>query len=92
MYGTSPGAGSAGVHTILPGDSVYTISKAYNLPIRDIVEFNSISAPYTLTTGHQSSREVMTNGMGASLFNGFDKSNRLCSCAFFSAGFCREGT
>ncbi|MEM6780916.1 MAG: LysM peptidoglycan-binding domain-containing M23 family metallopeptidase [Pseudomonadota bacterium] len=52
-YGTTNGAGSAGVHTVLDGDSVYTISKAYRLPTRDIITLNDISPPYRLTVGYR---------------------------------------
>ncbi len=52
-YGTQAGAGSAGIHTVLPGDTVYTVSKEYNLPTRDIVTLNQLSAPYRLTTGYR---------------------------------------
>ncbi len=45
------GAGSAGMHTILQGDTVYTVSQKYNLPLREIISVNSLSAPYTLNTG-----------------------------------------
>ncbi len=52
-YGVSKGAGSAGIHTVLEGDTVYTISKNYNLPMREIITVNSLSAPYKLTTGYR---------------------------------------
>lgn len=52
-YGTTSGAGSAGVHTVLAGDSVYSISKAYRLPTRDIISINHISPPYTLNVGYR---------------------------------------
>lgn len=50
-YGGDKGAGSAGIHTVLDGDTVYSISQRYNLPIRDIVEVNALYAPYKLRTG-----------------------------------------
>lgn len=50
-YGLQPGAGSAGMHTVLAGDTVYTVSKQYNLPVKDIVIVNSLSAPYRLNAG-----------------------------------------
>ncbi|MBN8522128.1 MAG: LysM peptidoglycan-binding domain-containing M23 family metallopeptidase [Alphaproteobacteria bacterium] len=52
-YGVTPGAGSTGMHTILDGDTVYTVSKQYNLPIRDIITVNAMSAPYTLSSGYR---------------------------------------
>lgn len=50
-YGVQAGAGSAGMHTVLAGDTVYTVSKQYNLPLRDIVVLNQLSAPYVLNAG-----------------------------------------
>jgi murein DD-endopeptidase MepM/ murein hydrolase activator NlpD len=47
------GAGSAGMHTVLEGDTVYTVSKQYNLPMRDIIEVNHLSAPYKLDFGYR---------------------------------------
>lgn len=52
-YGTTSGAGSAGVHTVLDGDTVYSISKAYQLPTRDIITLNHISPPYKLMVGYR---------------------------------------
>lgn len=50
-YGTDKGAGSVGVHTVLPGDTLYTISKNYQLPMREIITLNRIEAPYVLNAG-----------------------------------------
>lgn len=52
-YGGAPGAGSTGMHTVLDGDTVYTVSQQYNLPIRDIITLNAISAPYKLSVGYR---------------------------------------
>lgn len=52
-YGVDPGAGSTGMHTVLNGDTVYTVSRQYNLPIRDIITLNSMSAPYKLSVGYR---------------------------------------
>ncbi len=52
-YGTQAGAGSTGIHTVLAGDTVYSVSKQYNLPTRDIVVLNHLSAPYRLTSGYR---------------------------------------
>lgn len=52
-YGLQAGAGSAGIHTVLAGDTVYSISKQYNLPTRDIVVLNQLNAPYKLTSGYR---------------------------------------
>lgn len=47
------GAGSAGIHTVLGGDTVYTVSKRYNLPLREIITLNDLSAPYHLNMGYR---------------------------------------
>lgn len=52
-YGVQAGAGSAGIHTVLAGDTVYSLSKQYNLPTRDIVVLNQLSPPYKLTSGYR---------------------------------------
>lgn len=52
-YGLTGGAGSAGMHTVLNGDTVYTVSKQYNLPMRDIIALNNLSAPYNLSQGYR---------------------------------------
>jgi len=50
-YGASKGAGSVGAHTVFKGDTLYSISKQYQLPITEIVTLNNISENYTLTSG-----------------------------------------
>lgn len=50
-YGVHKGAGSTGIHTVLPGDTVYAIAKNYQLPMREIITLNNIQAPYELNTG-----------------------------------------
>lgn len=52
-YGASGGAGSSGIHTVLEGDTVYTVSQRYNLPLREIISLNSLSAPYHLNMGYR---------------------------------------
>lgn len=52
-YGVDKGAGSVGVHTVLEGDTVYKISKNYQLPMREIITLNNIEAPYVLNTGYR---------------------------------------
>jgi len=47
------GADSTGMHTILQGDTVYTVSQRYNLPLREIITLNGLSAPYTLNMGYR---------------------------------------
>lgn len=50
-YGVQKGAGSTGIHTVLQGDTVYTIAENYQLPMREIITLNDIQAPYVLKTG-----------------------------------------
>ncbi len=52
-YGQSAGAGSAGVHTVTNGENLWTISKRYNIVMRDIVVSNSLSAPFALNPGQR---------------------------------------
>lgn len=50
-YGAKIGAGSTGIHTVLGGDTVYTVAKQYNLPLRDIIAVNDLAPPYKLRRG-----------------------------------------
>lgn len=52
-YGAKAGAGSTGIHTVLEGDTVYSVSQQYNLPLRDIITVNNLSAPYHLRMGYR---------------------------------------
>ena len=45
-HGNSSGAGSAGVHNVISGDTLYSISNRYRLPMRDIAVLNRIDQPY----------------------------------------------
>ncbi|HPD83318.1 MAG: LysM peptidoglycan-binding domain-containing M23 family metallopeptidase [Alphaproteobacteria bacterium] len=53
VYGVTKGAGSVGVHTVLPGDTIYKIAENYHLPMREIITLNKIEAPYVLNTGYR---------------------------------------
>jgi murein DD-endopeptidase MepM/ murein hydrolase activator NlpD len=53
VYGSGAGAGSTGQHTVLKGDTVYTISQYYRLPVQDIIRINLLSAPYVLSQGQR---------------------------------------
>ncbi len=50
-YGVGQGAGSVGIHTVLQGDTLYTISKRYNIASRDIAVVNHLQAPFYLPPG-----------------------------------------
>ena len=52
-YGESQGAGSAGVHTVSSGENLWTISKRYDIVMRDIVITNKLSAPFALNPGQR---------------------------------------
>ena len=45
--------GSRGVIQVYEGDTLYNIAKRYNLPMREIIEENNISAPYTISVGQR---------------------------------------
>lgn len=51
MYGTSAGGGSAGIHSVAEGDTLWRISQRYNLPMRDIMDLNHLRPPYNLDIG-----------------------------------------
>lgn len=52
-HGSQSGAGSAGVHNVIGGDTLYSISNRYNLPMRDIVVLNRIQPPFRLYQGQR---------------------------------------
>ena len=52
-YGTKPGAGSAGVHTVSEGETLWTISQRYNIVMRDIAASNTLRPPFILRTGQR---------------------------------------
>ena len=51
MYGTQQGAGSAGIHTVIPGDTLYKISERYDIAMRDIALANRLQAPFKVSPG-----------------------------------------
>ena len=53
QYGQSSGAGSAGVHAVAQGDTLYSVANRYRLPIRDIAVLNRINAPFKLYEGQR---------------------------------------
>lgn len=52
-YGGGVGAGSAGMHTVSSGDTVYSISKRYKVDMPDVILANSLSAPFRLYVGQR---------------------------------------
>ncbi len=51
QYGASDGYGSAGVHTVLSGETIQKIAGFYGLSPNDIIAANHLSTPYRLTKG-----------------------------------------
>lgn len=52
-YGKSAGEGSAGVHNVIEGDTLYSVSERYDIVMRDIVSFNNLRAPFALRVGQR---------------------------------------
>lgn len=52
-YDQNKGAGSTGIHSIVPGDTVGSIAQRYNLVLRDILVVNKLEAPYILHPGQR---------------------------------------
>lgn len=43
--------GTSSEHTVKKGDTLYNISKRYDVPLRDLIDFNNLKPPYTLKIG-----------------------------------------
>lgn len=52
-YGQKSGPGSAGVHNVLAGDTLFTIAQDYRLPMRDIAIINKLRPPFRLSAGQR---------------------------------------
>jgi len=52
-YGATPGEGSAGVHIVSGGETLYTISNRYKIEMRDIATVNNLQAPIKLVSGQR---------------------------------------
>lgn len=52
-FGLSEGAGSAGIHIVEQGDTLYSVSQRYNLPIQEIAVTNNLAAPFYLEIGQR---------------------------------------
>ncbi len=53
LYGKSSGEGSAGVHNVSAGDTLWSVAQRYNLVMRDIIYYNHLSAPFKLAVGQR---------------------------------------
>ena len=52
-YGRQQGAGSAGIHTVVEGDTLWSVAQRYNMAMRDIAVKNRLSAPFKLKGGQR---------------------------------------
>lgn len=52
-YGASGGEGSSGVHIVRGGDTLWSISKRYDIAMNEIVYTNEMSAPFMLGAGQR---------------------------------------
>lgn len=50
---SSKSAPASGMIVVEKGDTLYSISRTYNVPIRDVVEENSLTPPYILKIGQE---------------------------------------
>ena len=50
-YGSGEGVGSRGGHIVLKGDTLYSLSKRYNVALQDIAVENAMRAPFRLEVG-----------------------------------------
>lgn len=51
--GDSAGPSAAGAVVVAPGDTAYAISRRYEVPLRDLIELNKLTPPYTLEPGQR---------------------------------------
>lgn len=51
--GQSAGPGSAGVHNVVEGDTIYKIAQNYRLAMQDIIVVNQLKAPFALKDGQR---------------------------------------
>ena len=52
-YGVQKGAGSKGIHTVLPGDTLYSIAQNYQISMQEIIALNQLKPPYVLNAGYR---------------------------------------
>ena len=52
-YSVGQGAGSAGIHTVSGGETLWVISKRYNIGTRDIAVTNNLAPPFALRAGQR---------------------------------------
>jgi len=49
----SRSSNSSGTYTVKGGDTVYSISRKYNVPLRSLIEANNLQPPYGIRTGQR---------------------------------------
>ena len=52
-YGTGDGEGSAGVHNVIAGDTLWSVSQRYDILMPDIIAYNDLNAPFRLEVGQR---------------------------------------
>lgn len=52
-YGTNEGAGTTGIHAVMAGDTLWSISQRYNIALQDIAVTNNLQAPFALEQGQR---------------------------------------
>lgn len=52
-YSLGQGAGTTGIHTVSAGETLWLISKRYNIASRDIAVVNRLDAPFYLSAGQR---------------------------------------
>lgn len=51
--GDKPTTSAAGAVIVAPGDSLYVLSRRYEVPLRDLIEINNLSPPYVIEPGQR---------------------------------------
>lgn len=52
-YGTTQGEGSAGVHNVVGGDTLWSVAQRYRILMPDIIAYNNLQEPFRLSVGQR---------------------------------------
>jgi murein DD-endopeptidase MepM/ murein hydrolase activator NlpD len=52
-YGTNKSGGSLGIHTFRKNDTLWSVSNAYRVDLREMLDINHLSAPYRIQVGQR---------------------------------------
>lgn len=52
-YGVKSGGGSLGVHTFRSSETLWSVSNAYRVDLRELLDMNNLSAPYRIQSGQR---------------------------------------